>query len=454
MLSPKAEAASSAKAGWAEIEITPPLGLQMGGRGPAETRGNKVLDPLYSQVLLLQDEKGAGMVVISLDLHGIAHELSEKIRLDIVHELGVDWNLVVLNTSHTHSGPQMAYTLFAGVAGVPPEAQKYFDSLEEKIILATRTAAKTLSPVKVEVFEGKSDVAISRRGKNRKGESAMVPNAKGPIAEKVWVLKLTPESGAAPAVIFSYACHPVLVYGYAGAGISADFPGVTRKALREKLGAKVHAQFIQGLAGDVRPRVVADVAKNGFRKPTPADVITAGTQLAGDVLAALNNSAKTLNLNIAGAMDHPFLPRDKPPKRDGYETMLKESNNMPHEKAAKYWLSRYDSGEGFAKGDAWPLGLIRLADNQWIVYFAGEPCVEWYPKVSKWLAPRDVVPWGYSQESITYLPAEEMLPEDGYEVLDCNRMRNSSPAKFAPGIDEAVRKSLIKQLSFIEAKQN
>jgi len=56
----------------------------------------------------------------------------------MVNELGVDWNLVVLNASHTHSGPYMIRSLIAGV-GPPPQIElDYFKTLEQKIVQATR----------------------------------------------------------------------------------------------------------------------------------------------------------------------------------------------------------------------------------------------------------------------------------------------------------------------------
>lgn len=447
-------AESKASAGWAEIEITPPLGIALGGRGAPLTASKKVLDPLFAQVLFLKDSKGTGFVLVSFDLIGLPHELSEKIRLDIVHELGVSWNLVVLNTSHTHSGPYMIRSLMAGVGPAPEIEIEYFKTLEQKIILATRAAAKVMTPVKVEIFNGTSEIAINRRGKNSEGKTAMLPDPKAPFDEKLWVMKLTPENGKSPAVVFSYACHPVIVYGYNFSAISADFPGVARNVLREKLGEKIHTQFVQGLAGDVRPRAVADLKNNRFRASTPADLQKAGTDLANDVLSALKNKGEVLSLNIAGAGDRPFLPRDKPPERGDYEKIRTESaakTNKFQAAVSEYWLSCYDSGYGFAKGDAWPVGLIRLAENQWVCYFAGEPCVEWRAKISQWLPGKKFVPWGYCQEGLSYLPTEEMLPEGGYEVADSNRTRISTPAQHAPGINEAVRESLLRQLSFINA---
>src|SRR5262249_49807538 len=158
----------------------------------------------------------------------------------------------------------------------------------------------------------KSDVGINRRGKNKQGERSILPDPTGPYDDKLWVLKVTPvNADSAPAVIFSYACHPVLVYGHDFAAISADFPGDARRALRETLGTNAHVQFVQGFAGNIRPRVVADLEKNKFRTSTAEDVQRAGTDLANAALAAMKGKGTELALDLAAAEDRPFLPRDK-----------------------------------------------------------------------------------------------------------------------------------------------
>src|SRR5215831_5894793 len=48
-------AIADATAGWGEVEITPPLGIGLGGRGGPDTVANKVLDPLFAQVFYLKD---------------------------------------------------------------------------------------------------------------------------------------------------------------------------------------------------------------------------------------------------------------------------------------------------------------------------------------------------------------------------------------------------------------
>lgn len=452
------EAASGpASAGWAEVEITPPLGIALGGRGGAETLANKLIHPLYAQVLYLKDGKGTGFVLVSLDVIGLPHDLSDRIRTRVVHELGVEWNLVVLNASHTHSGPHMLRSLMAGVGPPPPIESDYFKSLEEKIASAARAAGKALQPVQVELFQGASPLGINRRGSNERGRHGMLPDAQGPFDEKVWVMKLTPKNGQPPAVVFSYACHPVIVYGFDYAAISADFPGAARQSLREVLGPKAHAQFVQGFAGNIRSRTLADLAKGSFRKSKPEDLQQAGNDLAGAVLTALKAPGEALSLNLAGTADRPFLPRDKAPPRAVYEKMRANAlanTNAYRLAVSDYWLKRYEAGGGFARGDAWSLGLIRLADHQWIVHSGGEPCVEWRAKMTQWLAPLRIVTWGYSQEARSYLPTESMLAEGGYEVVESNENRASTPAPFAPGIEKTVRDSLLRQLAFIQTKTN
>ncbi len=450
---PAATAVSSeAKAGWAQIEITPPLGMALGGRGGPDTLADKVLDPLHAQLLFLKDGHDAGFALVSLDVVGVSHAVSHRLRMVLVHELGVEFDLAVINSSHTHSGPYMYRDLMAGLGPAPAIESGYLQALEEQVIAAARTARKQLKPVSVESCRSTSRFGVNRRGKAPNGKMAgMRPDADGPINETVWGLKLVPVDGSPAAFVFSYSCHPVIVYTYANSAISPDFPGRTRRLLREKLGA-AHVQFVQGTAGNIRPRVLADFDNGRFRPGTPEILERAADQLADDCLAAARGAKRKLRLNLAGCGDHPFLPRDNPPPRAVYEKMAEEAKKGSRRDAADYWLKRYDSNEGFAKGDAWPIGLVRLADDEWICWFAGEPCAEWADKVKGWLAGRNVVVWGYSQEALAYLPTEAMLPEGGYEVDESNRNRAHSPARFAPGIEAAIRESLKRQLAFIEAK--
>src|SRR5688572_6743357 len=225
-----------ARAGWAEIDITPRLGIALGGRGGADAQSDKVLDPLMAQALLLQDPQSNRFVLISLDLVGLQHDFSDRVRASIAADLGMPMNLVLLNCSHTHSGPLMYRALFAGIEPTPPEELDFLRDLELKIISISRKAEKNLRPVQVQTFSGKSNFGINRRGKNPQGNPGILPDPNGPMDEQVWILKVAPIDQSPGALVFSYACHPVMVYGFDYRALSADFPGAARAVLKERLG--------------------------------------------------------------------------------------------------------------------------------------------------------------------------------------------------------------------------
>ena len=70
----------TSRAGRAEVEITPPLGLPMGGRGPRFAPGAEVLDPLMAQALILEDGEGNRQLWVSLDLIGLDHGRAAALR--------------------------------------------------------------------------------------------------------------------------------------------------------------------------------------------------------------------------------------------------------------------------------------------------------------------------------------------------------------------------------------
>jgi len=446
---PAAAGAAEALAGFTEIDITPPLGIALGGRGCTITHADGVLHPLGAGVTVLKDADGNTVVLVSFDLPGVSCRLGEEIRSGVAAKLGIASEYVLLNCSHTHSGPMMYREIMAGCGEAAPDERDYMKALARRIVEAASAAAGNLRPVVVRFHEGRCDVGINRRGKLPSGEMGMVPSPEAPYDPRVWIMHLTSPGGQTRAVIFSYACHPVIVYGYALSKISAEYPGVARREIRAALGQDVHVQFIQGAAGNIRPRVLADLKERRFRKSTPQDVEHAGKELASAVLKALSSDGRTGTLRLAASMDQVSLRRGTPPPRKFYEDLLKTDQGRAAA-AARYWLDRYDKGGPFEKGDRWPVGVIRLTQDQWVLYFAGEPVIEWAKHAAEWFRDRSVVVWGYSQQVSGYLPVDEILDEGGYEVVTSNLYRVGTPAPLAPGLNEAIRGSVLRQIAKIE----
>ena len=434
-----------ARAGWAEAEITPPLGLPMGGRGPRFTPGARVLDPLMAQALVLEDGAGHRQVWVSLDLIGLDYARSAAVRHDVAALSGADYEAVVLNFAHVHSGPMSGFDKYPTLVPEPPLLRGYLDVLRLTVRRVVATALRRMQPVEVHCHRGVSHLGINRRRRNAQGDMVMAPNPEGHYNPDLWVLELqgtgtgAAQPGGERAVVFSYGCHPVIVYGFAWDGISADYPGATRKALGAHLGRDVHCQFMQGLAGNVRPRVLADLETGTFRKATPADLDQAAGELASDVLTALGDAGETLDLALAAAAGwaHAARDLDRVPPVVHWQALAERDDELSRN-VGGYWARRLTSGLPLARSLPLEIGVLQIATSHRVAWIAAEAVAEWLGLLRTRLSDPRLTVWGYSQQVSTYLPTDALLQEGGYEVLDANWYDEGGPGPFASGIDATV----------------
>ena len=430
------------KVGWAQIDITPPLGLSMGGRGPRFTPGVEVIDSLLAQALVVEDDAGRRLLAISLDMIGMSYRATSELRFDLMAATGIGFDAIVVNASHTHSGPMTGFEGYATLKTKPWEIQVYEDDVIARTVLLAQEALAQLAPAEVRVCRGISDIGINRRRLDMEGNMGMGPDPDGAYNQDLWVLDV--RAGDGRCVAFSYGCHPVLVYGYAWDGISADWPGVCRRRLVEALGPNTQAQFIQGLAGNVRPRQVADLEQGIFRKPTTAqDHVAAGSQIAADVLVALADEEQ-VKLDLAAVADFALLPRDvdRILPLEHWQTLAEQDDELNHNIGA-YWADRLQNGPPLVKVVPWSIGLVRLARGHMIAWMAGEPLAEWLSLLREWLEDENLTAWGYCQDGRCYMPTDGTILQGGYEVIPSNTYNKSGPAPFTVGIDEVVRQTFV-----------
>jgi neutral ceramidase len=430
------------RAAWAEADITPPPGLPMGGRGPRFAPGTEILDPLIAQALVLEDDAGRQTLWVSVDQIGVDRETGSRLRHDLAEATGIPYAAVIVNFSHTHSGPMAGIEAYATDIPAPPELTAYDRTRDGRLVTLAHQAMQRLRPATLTLHRGTSQVGINRRNRNEDGSTGMQPNVEALYLPDLPIFDIYTEDGR--ALLFSYACHPVIVYGSAWNAISADYPGVCRRHLRQTLGDDLHCQFVQGLTGNIRPRVLADLEAGRFRKSTPADVQTAGTTLAEDILRALDTPGERLSLSLAAASG--WFPARRDPERvpplEVWQT-LADSDNELERNLGRYWAGRYASGPPLTQAESWRIGLLQLTPEYLVAWFAGEPVAEWLGHLQEWLGGRQILALGYCQDVCGYLPTDELLPEGGYEVVESNRFMVSGPGIFAPGLNEAARQAFL-----------
>ncbi|MBI1296573.1 hypothetical protein GC175_16585 [bacterium] len=428
------------RAGWAEVDITPPLGLPMGGRGPRFAPGTEILSPLIAQALVLEDDDGRQLLWISVDQLGVDRDTGNRLRHELAETTGIPYPAVVVNFSHTHCGPMAGITAYATTVPASPELAAYDRHRDAQIVLAAAQAMHALRPASVTYHRGASQIGINRRKRDETGVMAMNPNPDALYLPDLPVFDIRSEDGR--ALLFSHACHPVIVYGFAWQAISAEYPGVCRRELRRRLGEQVHCQFLQGLTGNIRPRVLADLENGRFRKATPADVEFTGVALAEDVLAAVDSPGEALTLSVRAASGWFPARRDQTqlPPLDLWDRMAASTVELDRN-LGQYWSTRYRSGPPLLRAESWRIGLIQLTPDLWVPWFAGEPVAEWALHLRQWFGGRELLPLGYCQDMCGYLPTDELLPEGGYEVIDSNRYMTSGPGIFAPGLNDAAKQA-------------
>lgn len=433
--------AKQARAGWATVDITPPLGLPMGGRGPQFAFGEEVLDPLEGRVVVLEDASGSRQLWVSLDLVGLSTKTSFQMRQDLAMQTGIGMDAIVMNTVHTHAGPMANADKYATRVDKPPALVAYEEGLPGKLVRAAAEAMRNLGKVAVRVHLGNSQIGINRRNLGPDGGMDMRPNANGLCNPDLWVLDLQGEPGR--AVVYCYGCHPVLVYGYAWNALSADWVGVSRRRLAEELGAGTHCQFIQGMAGNIRPRIVSDFDANGFRKPTPEDVAHTGSELAADILSALEGPGESLELDLAAEAGHVLVAQDQEQVPDLESWLeLARSDQELDRNLGVFWSNRLKEGLNPSQAVYFDLGLLRLARGHRIAWLAGEPVAEWLGILRQGLGDDALTVWGYCQDVPCYLPCDRLLPEGGYEVVRSRWYNKDGPAPFKAGIDQTILSEL------------
>lgn len=210
-----------------------------------------VHDPLFAKVLAMTDGTTTiaiiGMDVVAIGMIcDVQDDFLPRVRARIESELGIPGTNVLINASHSHP---------------PGRTLCDPDELVERVFDAVKRAASDLTAVQVGAGAGFEDrFAINRTLRMKDGSGWTIRHANpcpaddqvaslGPLDHEIGILRVDRTDGTPLAVVFNYACHPLM--GFNNGGITANFPGFAAQAIEETLGDGVMALFLQGAGGDV-----------------------------------------------------------------------------------------------------------------------------------------------------------------------------------------------------------
>src|SRR4051812_15912676 len=104
------------QAGVARADITPPVGIDLGGFYTREGPSTHVLDRLTATALVLQSGERM-QVIVACDLLSFRGEVGADLRRRVASALRLPEEYVLLNASHTHSGPVLGSPFRTSVSG-------------------------------------------------------------------------------------------------------------------------------------------------------------------------------------------------------------------------------------------------------------------------------------------------------------------------------------------------
>src|SRR5262249_29293493 len=226
------------RAGICSVDITPPLGLPLRAWAARSARARTAHEPLLAQALVVEDDAGGQAAIVAIDLPHVGRGLTDDVRARVRASTGV--GAVLLNASHTHSGPPLS--LGGGISWTPEDREyaRYAAILPELIAGAVYGA-----------FHARREARAASGSGRVAGVSINRVHHEDPIDDSVQVVRIDADTGTPLAVLGSFACHGTCMAGHV-ADWNADFPGPLRLGVQRGLPGS-ECLFLQGCAGDIAP---------------------------------------------------------------------------------------------------------------------------------------------------------------------------------------------------------
>ncbi|MEK7405269.1 MAG: neutral/alkaline non-lysosomal ceramidase N-terminal domain-containing protein [Acidobacteriota bacterium] len=417
------------KAGVAKVAITPRKPLCMVGFGARTKLSEGSVHDLYAKALALEDRSGRPAVLVTTDLVGFNAALARNIAYQAEKQYRLSRDRLMLNSSHTHSGPALTNPIvFWGSSCTNPEqwrdVEEYTREVEGKVVAVIGAALKDLRPARLSFGRTQVGFAVNRRRMTEKGIVSFVPNPDGPVDLDVPLLRVDSERGRLRGVVFGYACHAsaVLAQVYQ---FNGDYPGFAQQWLEERHPDAV-AFFLAGCGGDImaHPRGTVEHARNY------------GETLAAAVDKAMGESLASLRNPLIPAFEVFPVAFARPPSRAELERRLQDKDPAVRRHAQEL-LKMLDQHGRLPADYPFPLQVWQFGQDLTLIALAGEPVVDYALRLKRELGAERSWVAGYSNDVFAYIPSLRVLQEGGYEGGGAT-IGARLPGPFAPSVEETI----------------
>ncbi len=362
---------------------------------------------LFAKALAVEDGEGHKAVMITVDLCVMRKPLAERVMARISRRTGLPPDDILVNLSHTHSGPMVGEE-DPRCWPLPPEMReriaRYTDLLIDRLAEAAAGALADLRPARLSWGRGKVGFVRNRRMFDAQGQyTGMKPNPDGFTDPRVTVLRVDHPDGTLRALVCSLACHAVTL-GPDNPRLCGDYPGFAKAALEARQPG-ITALFVQGCGADANshPRSTPDQMEWAQRQ---------GEELAREVEGVAAGELRP----VRGPLRTARIVLDLPLRRMSREE-LEVAAAGPESTAynPRRILRQLDRDETPADQYRAPVALWRLGDDLTLVALPGETVSGYIPRMEQIIDPDRLWVAGYCNEVFGYLPTAQIVHEGGYE---------------------------------------
>jgi neutral ceramidase len=412
------------RAGVARKVITPTGTIWMSGYAARTRPSEDILHDLWAKALALEDAQGGRVVIVTADLIGLPREVSDEVAARVKQKHGLERRQLVLNSSHTHSGPAVwpnLKVLFDVTLSDRQRLIDYRNRLVDDLVEVVGAALADLSPATLGIGHGSAAFTSNRRQPADKGPQFGV-NPAGPVDRDVPVLSIASPSGKLRAVVFGYACHNTTLGGNCYR-INGDYAGFAQIDLEKALpGATAMFLMLCGADQDPYPRGTLELAAQH------------GKALAGEVQRVLANAIRPVHPSIRTCYEEvklDFAHRD----RAAFEQEAKSGDQF-RKRRAEIILAALDAGRHVWQV-AVPVQVVGLGEKQVVVALGGEVVVDYSLRLKREYPQTDLIVAGYTNDVMCYIPSRRVLKEGGYEAVE-SMIYYGQPGPFAENVEETL----------------
>ena len=255
------------KAGFAERDITPDIGMEAPG-GYGKEYHRTFHDPCKVRAVVFDDGRKR-VALVGLDLLFVTRHIVQEARAEIQKRCGISIDCVLIGASHSHSSGPIGMSEPGDYDHASPLVKElvndksivsdpgYTQLLKKQIVEAVVQADAARTEAKLAAGYGHEDkVAFNRRLRMKNGLSYSHPGAgnpdivgyAGPIDPQVGTVGVWDLKNNLLGVVVNFSCHATTNPG----GISANWIWSMEKTLRgATANAALPVVFMQGACGDV-----------------------------------------------------------------------------------------------------------------------------------------------------------------------------------------------------------